>query len=248
MRNRAKAWGDETAAHGGLGRVLSAQTVGGGLGWILGILLSSSSLCAHDLLAEYVHHRIKVSAVAEHLDLTLELTFFEEGSRAERVRMDADRNGRIDRTELEAYAGSLAADVGSRVRWFAGEVPMPLVPLYAPEVDLLGDDRVGRMHHRLTLRFFCRLPHALKPGVALVVEDGLWPGWPAVGVLQASDDGKKTEGILRAKALTDHLWPRLREGESRRFVVVVEPSSLLPPSGNDPQTQSSHPTPHASAP
>ena len=58
---------------------------------------------AHDLFTAYIQHGVHLSVGAKHVDLTLDLTFFEEWSAKERLAMDTNNNGRISRSEVDAY-------------------------------------------------------------------------------------------------------------------------------------------------
>jgi len=77
------------------------------------------------------------------VDLTVDLTFFEEWSSRERRKMDADTNGRIARVEVERYLQKLAPELAKQVRLLVAGHEVPLVSLYEPEVDLLGSDKAG---------------------------------------------------------------------------------------------------------
>ena len=74
-----------------------------------------SSADAHDLFAEYIQHRVKLSVSARHVDVIVELTFFEDWSARERQRMDEDGDGRIRRVEMGNYVSNLAASLNTRV-------------------------------------------------------------------------------------------------------------------------------------
>ncbi len=139
----------------------------------------------HDLLAAYVRHSVHLVVGARHIDLTLDLTFFEEPSARERMVMDADANGHITRSELESYVRQLAPQLAEQVDLRVAGRDLPLVPLYNPEIDLLGNNKVGLARHRLRLFFFASTPTALRADTEMVVEDRLWLDTRALGTLQA---------------------------------------------------------------
>ena len=171
---------------------------------------------AHDVFAAYVQHSVHLTVGAQYIDLTLDLTFFEEPSLRERVLMDADANGHITRSELVSYARKLAPQLAEQVVLRVADQEVPLVPLYEPEVDLLGSDRVGLAHHRLRLFFFAPTPTALRAGVDIVVEDLLWPDAKALGTLEAEGrDGC----ALQPERPSDPAFAPVNSGEERLFKV-----------------------------
>ena len=158
----------------------------GNLAWplIAGLALGGPrDSTAHEPLAACVQHRLQLTVGARYLDLTLDLTFFEEWSARERRAMDADGNGRITRSESEAYLKKLAPVLAQQLRLRVAGRELELVPLYDPELDLLVSNQTGPGHHRLRLWFFAS-PAALRAGDEIVVEDGLWPQAPALATLQ----------------------------------------------------------------
>lgn len=212
---------------------------------LLGLLTLHLALTArsHDFLAGFLQHLIVLELGAKHLDVTVHLTFFEDGSEHEREHMDANGDGRLSRAETEAYLAELEPKLNRAVTLRlaglpaatvapAGQ-PVPLTPLRAPELDLLGNERVGRGHHRLTLHFFAPTPTNLAPGAELVVEDRLWPKSRALGVLRVEGkDGCRLESLPR----TDPTFPPAREGEARAFKARL----LAPPAAPPPQPAPAH--------
>lgn len=184
---------------------------------LLGGLLAQATR-AHDTLASYIQHQVILSLSAEHLDLTVHLTFFEDGSEHEREHMDANHDGQLSRAETEAYLKQLEPKLADTLKLRVAGKPVDLVLLREPELDLLGHSRTGRWHHRLSLYFFAPRPPGLAPGAELVVEDRLWPATRAVGLLQVEGrDGAR----LEAAPLRDSLLPPARKGEAREFKARV---------------------------
>jgi hypothetical protein len=188
--------------------------------WLAVLLLAGIMLglrghaTAHDLFAAYVQHSVHLTVGARHIDITVDLTFFEEPSLRERVLMDADANGHITRSELVSYARKLAPQLAEQVVLRVADQEVPLVPLYDPEIDLLGSDRVSLAHHRLRLFFFAPTPTALRAGADVVVEDLLWPENKALGTLQA--DGR--DGCtLETEKTSDPSFAPAGKGEARLF-------------------------------
>jgi hypothetical protein len=195
---------------------------------------------AHDLLGSYVQHGIHLAAGAQHLDVTLDLTFFEEWSGRERKAMDADDSGIITRSEQEAYLNRIEADTCKQVRLLVGGRKVPLASLYPPEIDLLADNRVGPAHHRLRLCFFATTPAGLRAGDEIVVEDRLWPQANILVTPQAEGrDGCRlaTGQPADADSLTG------KAGPSRRITFKC----LQPPSAKPAARAEHRPGPAATA-
>jgi len=171
---------------------------------------------AHDLFTTYVQHRVQLVAGARHLDLTVDLTFFEEWSARERRAMDADADGRISRAEADAYRAQLADRLARAVTLRLAGREVPLATLYDPELDLLGNDQAIPGHHRLRLFFFAPTPAGLRPNDELAIEDRLWPEANALVTLRAEGrDGC----ALEAERVRDPVLPPARPGETRAFKV-----------------------------
>ena len=186
---------------------------------------------AHDLYTAFIQHRVQLEVGAQHIDLTLDLTFFEEWSSRERRRMDADADGRITRAEIEGYLRKHAPALAKQVRLLVGGREVPLAELYEPEVDLLGSDQAGPAHHRLRLFFFAATPSALRGTNNLEIEERLWPDAKALLTLQAEGhDGCR----LEAEKLADPSLPPAQPDEARVFKVHC----LKPPKAQ-PETQRS---------
>jgi hypothetical protein len=190
--------------------------------WLAVLLLAGSLIglrryaTAHDVFTAYIQHSVHLTVGAQHIDLTLDLTFFEEPSARERAVMDADRNGRITRSELEAYVRQLAPQLAKQVCLRVTGRRLQLIPLYDPETDLLGNDKVGPAHHRLRLCFFASTPTALPAGTEIVVEDRLWPDTKALGTLQAEGrDGC----ALEAEKTSDPSFAPAKGEEARAFKI-----------------------------
>jgi hypothetical protein len=143
------------------------------------------SAAAHDVLTNFVQHNVRLTMGARHLDVTIDLTFFEEWSARERQAMDADANGRVTRAELEAYLKKLAPELAQLVGLRIAGHELPLVQLYDPEIDLLGSETTGPAHHRLRLYYFVSTPSTLRSGDVIIIEDRLWPEAKALVMLQA---------------------------------------------------------------
>ena len=166
------------------------------------VVALGASRCAqaHNVLGEYVQHGIHLTVGAQHIDITVDLTFFEQWSSRERGVMDADGSGAVTRAELESYLKRLAPQLSTRVKLRVAGRELPLIPLYDPEVDLLADDKVGPAHHRLRLFFFAPTPE-LNAGDVIVIEDSLWPEAKAIATPQTEGhDGCKLRTLVSVDA------------------------------------------------
>jgi hypothetical protein len=188
---------------------------------------ATRSAHSHNFLSEFIQHGIQLTVGAQHIDVTVDLTFFEVWSARERANMDADANGNITRGEQETYLKRLAPQLSRQVTLRVAGRELILVPLYEPEVDLLGDNQVGTAHHRLRLFFFAPTPE-LRAGDEIVIEASLWSAAKALATPQGEGrDGCKLTNLVSVDAgLTS---PRASE-EKRlfKFRCLVPPTKAGP--------------------
>lgn len=196
---------------------------------------------SHDLFNAYIQHRVALTVGNRHVDVTVQLTFFEDSSEHEREHMDRNGDGRVTRNEIEAYIQEFEPDWAKAVSLRVGDRRLSLIPLREPEIDLLGNDGVGRGHHRLTLHFFVPTPDALRANVELVVENRLWPEARALASLRVEGrDCFRVESL----APSDPVHPPARGAEAREFRARI---LSAPDPGAEPSTQRTTPcTPVAS--
>jgi len=197
---------------------------------LLPALPPSTPASAHALFTDFVQHQLKLTVGPDHVDLVLDLTFFERPSETERRRMDTNGDDQLQRSELETYIRSLSSQWQDRIRLSVGDRALSLIPLHAPEVDLLGDPRVGWTHHRLRLTFFCPAPPDLGPKTMVQVEDNTWPEWPALLAI----DGLGQPGYrVKSLPLDNPLKPALEPDETRSVSFLVQ---RTPATGPEPTT------------
>jgi hypothetical protein len=171
---------------------------------------------------------------AQHVDITVDLTFFEEWSSRERRIMDADANGNITRAELESYVKKLAPQLDRQLKLRVAVRDLPVVPLYDPEVDLFANPKVSPAHHRLRLFFFAPTP-LLGAEDEIAIEDYLWSEAKALATSQAEGrDGC----ILTTEILRDAGSARVRPDRAIwiKFRCLKPPvknpaAPIAPPSG-----------------
>lgn len=185
----------------------------------------ASTTVAHDLFAACIQHGVRLSVGTKQVDLTIDLTFFEEWSAKERLAMDTNGDGRISRSEVDAYVKKLAPRIARQVKLRVAGSELAIAPLYEPEIDLLGNDQVGPAHHRLRLFFFVVTPVNIHAGDEVVVEDSLWLKAKALGTQQIeSGDGSAFE----AKATGKPLITPAQADETRHFKFrCVKPPTAL---------------------
>jgi hypothetical protein len=194
---------------------------------LAGLVLSSSFIArAHDTLGACVQHCVRVTVGARHIDVTLDLTFFEQWSASERAAMDANSDGVITRPEREAYLRRIGTNVCNQVKLFVAGRELSLALLYDPELDLLENSRVGPAHHRLRLSLFGATPIDLRAGDEMMVEEKLWPSAETlVTTLAEGRDGCRLATGLPTGA---ELLPGKAEPPRRITFKCLQPPSAKP--------------------
>ncbi len=165
----------------------------------------------HPFLMTYVRHRVNVTAGPRNIDIAVELTFHELRSLSERRRMDRDHDGSLDGGELASYVGSIGDELDEGMRLTVDGRAVAVIPLYEPQLDLLGVEQVAPSHHVLRLSYFARTPAWLKEGSELALNDALWAGAPWMGAVEAAGKG----GIVI-------------EAESAANILSEEPADAQP--------------------
>ncbi len=166
----------------------------------------------HGVLSAQIEHHVKVVVATTHVDLAIDLTFHGDHALVERRRMDADRDGRISKSELTTYLGQMTG-LEKRVQLQAEGRELEVVQLYDPELSLLENDRAGS--HPLTLRlfYFTRLPRGLRSGRVFELAERLWSRAPAFFSMETHG----REGVRPAVISTG---PPFREGGMSRIFRI----------------------------
>lgn len=183
----------------------------------------------HDVYTAFIQHRVHLTAAVARLDITIDLTFFEEWSSRERRRMDASQDGQITKAEIRAYLDKLAPELEDKVRLRIGGADVPLTALYEPALDLLGNNQTGPAHHRLRLFFFAPEPPRMKAGDDLVIEDRLWPDAKALATLEL--EGRNGCVLERQKAQVSENTDTDSKAISLRIRCLKPPKVPLEPPG-----------------
>jgi hypothetical protein len=147
---------------------------------------------------------------SNHIDLELDLTFFEQHSATERKAMDASGDGLVSTEERQAYLARLAPTLARKVGLRVAGKELPLTLLYEPELDLPENSVARLSHHRLRIVCFAATPTSLKSGDEIVIEDRLWPGAKFLGSIRAEGrDGCKlaTDSAFKATATRGDVSP-----------------------------------------
>ena len=181
---------------------------------------------AHDALGACVQHSVCLTVGARDVDVTLDLTFFEQWSASERAVIDADGDSVITRPEQEAYLRQIGTNACKQVKLFVAGRELSLALLYDPELDLLKNNRVGPAHHRLRLFFFGATPTGLRAGDEIVVEDKLWPSAETLVTTRA----EARDGCRLATAQpADNGSPPAADGRALRVLFkCLQPPSTKP--------------------
>lgn len=197
----------------------------------LWMILVANNAGAHDVLAAFIQHRVGIVISPKYVDVTVQLTFFEEASEHERAHMDTNRDGILTRAETDAYLREIASELETAVKLRVKDVEVALTPLRNSELDLLGAARTGRGHHRLTAYYFAPAPAQLDEGASFVVEDRLWSDVRAIASMQAEGkDGYR----LQALPSLDPVYPAGLKNRPRVFSAKVlaiparSPSAVTP--------------------
>lgn len=187
----------------------------------LSLLVLAPALCAsraHEFLAGYIQHQVEVSVGSRDIDVTIRLSFFEDGSEHERGHMDLDADGSVSHQERHEYIQSRGASWDKAVSLRVAGQEVPLMALFPAELDLLGHDQAGRGHHRLTLHLFARTPAELVAGTEVTVGSTLWSDLRALAAIRAEGrDGCRME----PRAFADPILPPARENQPREFTARV---------------------------
>lgn len=155
---------------------------------------------AHTTLRDFIQHRAAITVGSRNIDVSLELTFYEDCSVKERRRMDADGDGRVEDAEVAAYLAREAGRFAEALSLGIDGRPLELLPLFDPQIDLQGDSRVTPHFHVLRLDYFVRTPEWGGAASVLELKDGLWAGEKALRSLEVEGKDGVRAAVLSADA------------------------------------------------
>jgi hypothetical protein len=186
------------------------------------------SVFAHAALGRFLEHRVTLSVGPSFIDIEIELMFYADRSMAERRQMDTNRDWAITNAEIGAYRAKLSETLENQLRLTVDGWPVDLVPLYRPELDLMGVDRITPSPHVLRLYCFARTPDWLKSGSVIALEDSLWPRTPGLYFFDITGkDGIRMEAAQAPEAqVTEVGNPANRLLHARCLAVPPASASL----------------------
>lgn len=193
---------------------------------ILTMILVAPELLPHGISGSRVSQRARLEVGPKHIDVHLTVEFLGEESRIERTLMDRDRNGVIGAPELRAYLFDLRSRIAGATRAFVDDVPLDLLELYSPEVELRDAlEGGGGASHLLHLSFFDRMPATVKKGSRILFFNRLWPG--ARSVCDYSIEGRGGFRVSARKHGSCLGAERIFEATIESVPAVSRPDDLL---------------------
>lgn len=155
---------------------------------LLCFVVPGSRAAAHSNLSEYVQHDVTLEAGDVYLDLTVQLTFFDDQAERQRRALDSDGDGSFSTSEHAAFQKTLLAEADTKLALQSGDTSLELVPRYDPEIQCVASASGEGAHLRFEVRlhYFVRRPDALQEGAELEVHDGLYPEIPAMAALRVT--------------------------------------------------------------
>ena len=137
-----------------------------------GVLIDTPIACSHRDRMKDIDHLAFINAASTYVNIEVVLHFHEFPSQQIREgRMDADENGKITPAELDQYCSALDEKILRRFSLKVDGKPVPLVSLYRPEVDLLGNDQSRQCPHLLKIFLTANLPEGTSSNTRLQFDD-----------------------------------------------------------------------------
>ncbi len=149
------------------------------------LFISVAFLCPHDLSAHqpfqsYIQHQTTVQLSKEYIDLELELTFYNLLALSHRQEIDQDKNEEIGKPEIEDYLSHQEDLYPHLFSISINGKRLQLIPLYEPELKLLGDPRTAPSPFQLRFFLFAEIPLQTDSNMRIELQDQLFPDYPAV--------------------------------------------------------------------
>jgi hypothetical protein len=159
------------------------------LRWVMACWLAvpCSLAMAHSTLSAYVQHDVLLEASKAYLDLTVQLTFFDDEAEAQRSALDVNGDGDFSAEERAAFKKALMAEAEKTLLLHVDGAALELVSRFDPEI-VCAVPPGGEAHLRFEIRlhFFADLPALPDGKAALEVHDSLFADVPAMASLRVS--------------------------------------------------------------
>ncbi|MCC6699121.1 MAG: hypothetical protein IT365_26085 [Candidatus Hydrogenedentes bacterium] len=180
-------------------------------GFLIAGVLCVLPAVGHVALEQYLQQRVSAVVSPKNIDLTIEFTFTSAASLAERLAMDKDQNGKLSKDERRAYLDAIARKVEDAVTMAVDGVECAVIPLYDPELDLLGSRDLEEHPHTVRLYFFTRTPASFRKGSTILVDNALWADVPVLVAVTVKGAGgirvvaSQTQGLKHPSASSQTL-------------------------------------------
>ncbi len=163
------------------------------LRWVMAIwfAIHCGLAMAHSTLSAYVQHDVLLEASKDYLDLTVQLTFFDDEAEARRDALDVNGDGDFSAEERSVFKEALLAEAEKALLLHVAGTRVELVSRFDPEIECTVPPG-GEAHLRFDIRlhFFADLPALPDGKAALEVHDSLFADVPAMASLRvAAKDG-----------------------------------------------------------
>ena len=175
-------------------------------GLLIAGVLCVSPAAGHVALEQYLQERVSAVISPQNIDLTIEFTFTGAASLAERLSMDKDQNGKLSKDERRVYLDAISRKAEDAVTAAIDGVECAVIPLYDPELDLLGSRDLEEHPHTVRLYFFTRTPATFKKGSTILVDNALWADVPVLVAVSVKGTGgirvvaSQTQGLKHPSA------------------------------------------------
>jgi len=148
------------------------------LPWLAAAALATLTAVGHEALNRAARHDVAVAVGAMYIDVTVTVTLRGDAAAAYRRGLDRDGNGQVAPEELDA-APPPGPPEQCPLLSVAGRAA-PLLPLYAPEVDLMGAAGTDGATVAVCTTWFAFAPEGLPDAFEAAVEDRYLPGEAAL--------------------------------------------------------------------
>jgi len=155
----------------------------------VGILITDiPPACSHRDRMKDIDHLAFIESATNFINIEVVLHFHEIPSEQTRKgQMDTNGDGTISSTELDQYYSALDKKLLHRFTLKVDGKPIPLVSLYRPEADLLGNNRVQQTPHLLKIFLTATLPVGISSMALFQFEDRSFSSIPGQSRMEVRD-------------------------------------------------------------